>query len=407
MTLYAEVILPLPLDQTFSYTVPEWYREKAKIGTRVLVPFHQRQLTGFIVGLKKRRLTPDLKLKEIREVLDEQAVFSSSFLSFTRRLSDYYYSSWGELLQASLPPSFILKSRKIISVSERGNTALKKESLSGEEKEFLGFLQKKPYSDQFLRRKFKVKNFSYFLSQLETKGLIHIQSDIKKVKRRRKTLSSLAQTQLEIDFSLDADTLRSADMIVEKIEKNLFSPFFLYGPSEKRESVYLHSIKKILTQGRSALFLVPEIALTQSLREKFEKKLGERVALFHSRLSESRRELEWQKIREGGADVVVGPRSALFSPLENLGLIIVDEEQDDSYYQQESPCYDARKGAWVRAKQEKAVLVYGSAVPSVEAFYKAKKKGYLLGIKNGKRKGMAEIVDDRQEKRMISWRRGG
>ena len=404
MTLYAEVILPLPLGQAFSYAVPERYRKKAKIGTRVLVPFHKRLLTGFVVDLKKRRKTRGLKLKEIFEVLDEKPVFSASFLSFTRRLSDYYYSSWGELLQSSLPPSFILKSKKRISISEKGKTSSKSKDISREEKELLDFLQRRSYSDLFLRRKFKKRNISHLLSRLEEKGLIHIQSDIKKVKRRERAVSSLAQTQLEIDFSMDARSLQVTDRIIGKTGKQVFSPFFLYGSSEKRESVYFHLIKKVLAEGKRVLFLVPEIALTQSLREKFEKKLGQKVALFHSRLSESRRELEWQKVRGGEADAVVGSRSALFSPLEDLGLIIVDEEQDGSYYQQESPSYDARKGAWLRAKQEKAVLVYGSAVPSVEAFYKAKKRGCLLHLENGKKKGMVEIVDDRQERRLISRR---
>ncbi|MEE9389843.1 MAG: primosomal protein N', partial [Candidatus Aminicenantaceae bacterium] len=146
MTLYAEVILPLPLDQTFSYVVPEWYREKAKIGTRVLVPFHKRLLTGFIVDIKKRRKTRDLKLKEISEILDEKPVFSPSFLSFTRRLSDHYYSSWGELLQSSLPSSFILKSKKRISISEKGKASSMNRDISKEERELLDFLQRRSYS---------------------------------------------------------------------------------------------------------------------------------------------------------------------------------------------------------------------------------------------------------------------
>ncbi|UCE22030.1 MAG: primosomal protein N', partial [Candidatus Aminicenantes bacterium] len=107
MTLYAEVILSLPVSQTFIYTIPESLRIKTQVGSRVLVPLGQRMMTGFVVKLRKKRLSSEIKLKEIVEVLDEEPVFSSSFLSFTRKLSDYYYSSWGDVLQASLPPSFI------------------------------------------------------------------------------------------------------------------------------------------------------------------------------------------------------------------------------------------------------------------------------------------------------------
>lgn len=402
MTLYAEIILPLPLDQSFSYIVPESYQEKAKIGSRVLVPLGERILTGFIVNLRKRRLTQEFKLKEIVEVLDEQPVFSPSFLSFTRKVGDYYYSSWGELLKASLPPSFMLRSKIRVALSEKGKAALQNEDLSKEERELLSFLRKKAYSALFIRRKIRVKNLSLLLSRLEKKGLIHVLKDIKKVREKKASTVSMKQTQLEIDFSLDAQSREVADQITRKIEKQIFLPFFLYGPNEKRESVYFCLIKKALARGRRVLFLVPEIALTQALREKFERRLGEKVALLHSRLSESRREVEWRKIKEGEVDVVVGPRSALFSPLDDLGLIVVDEEEDDSYYQQESPSYDVRKGAWLRAKQEGAALVYGSALPSVEAFYRARKGKHLLCLESEESEKRVEIVDDRRERRVVS-----
>jgi len=402
MTLYADVVLPLPLDQSFSYIVPESAQKNVKIGSRVLVPLGQRLLTGFIVNLRKRKLSQVLKLKEIAEALDESPVFSLSFLSFARKLSSYYYSSWGELLQASLPPSFILKSQKRVSLSTKGKTLLRGDELSGEEKELLGYLKKREYTALYLKRKLKVKNLSLLLSRLEKKGLIHIQEDIEKIRQKTAPKTPVGETQLEMDFSLDARSLEVAGQITRKIGDQVFLPFYLFGPSEKRESVYFYLIKRILADGRKVLYLVPEITLTQSLTEKFEKRLGEKVALLHSRLSEKKRELEWRKIKNGEVDVVVGPRSALFSPLENLGLIIVDEEQDESYYQRENPCYDARKGARFRAKQEEAVLVYGSARPSVSAFFWAKKRGNLLSLESEPRRRNVKIVDDRKEKGVIS-----
>lgn len=406
MTLYAEIILPLPVDQSFSYVIPEPYREKAKIGSRILVPFGQRILTGFIVNLRKKRLTRELKLKEIVEVLDENPIFSPSFLSFTRKLCRYYYSSWGELLQASLPPSYVLKSQTRISLSEKGKTALQNEALSKQERELLDFLRKRDYSALFLKRKFRIKNLSSVLSRLERKGWICTQKSMKKQRKKTESAASIRQTQLEIDFSLDASSRELADRVIRKTGKHVFLQFFLYGLSERRESVYFYLIKNILAEGRRVLFLIPEIILTQTLKDKFENRLGEKVALIHSQLSERRRELEWHKIKEGEVDVVVGPRSALFSPVDNLGLIIVDEEQDESYYQQESPSYDARKGAWLRAKQEGAVLVYGSALPSVGAFYRARKRGYVLCLEKEAKRRKVEILDDRREKGLISRKLG-
>jgi primosomal protein N' (replication factor Y) len=404
MTLYAEVVLSLPVSQAFTYSIPESLSAKALVGSRVLVPFGQRIMTGFIVRLGKKRQSTDIKLKEIVEVLDEEPVFASSFLSFTRKLSDYYYSSWGEVLQASLPPSFILKSQVRVSLTEKGKEAIRKEGLSREEKELLNFLRGRGYSILFLKRKLKIKNLSALLSRLEKKELVHTQRDIKRTGHKKAPSVSKSEAQLEIDFSLDSSSRKTAEEMASVLGKLAFSPFLLYGPPEKRESVYFYLIKRILEEGRRVLFLVPEIALTQALRKQFEKKLGEKVALLHSRLTERMRELEWLRIKKGDAHVIVGPRSALFAPVDNLGLIVVDEEQDESYFQPENPSYDARKGAWLRARQEKAGLVYGSALPSVSALYRARKRGYLMELRGKEEKKRVEIVDDRQEKGLISRR---
>ncbi len=404
MTLYAEVILSLPVSQTFTYTVPESLRIKTLVGSRVLVPLGQRMMTGFVVKLRKKRLSSEIKLKEVVEVLDEEPVFSSAFLSFTRKLSDYYYSSWGDVLQASLPPSFILKSQARVSLTDQGEEAVRKGGITKEEMEVLTLLKVKEYSVFFLKRKLMIKNLSALLSRLEKKGLVQKQTDIKRM-RPKKVLSAVkTESQLEMDFSLDTHSRQIADKIVSALGQQVFSSFFLFGPAEKRESVYFYLVRRILEEGRKALFLVPEIASTQTLREKFEKRLGEKVALLHSRLTEKEREIEWLRIKEGEADIVVGPRSALFAPIDNLGLVVVDEEQDESFFQQENPSYDARKGAWLRAKQERAGLVYGSEIPSVSAFYRARKGGYLLSLKERKEKKKVEIVDDRREKEVISRR---
>ena len=133
MTRYAEVLLSLPLNEKFLYVVPELFREKTKKGSRVLVPFKQRMLTGYVVRLRKKCPSLDFKLKEITEVLDEKPVFSPSFLVFTQKLSQYYHSSWGEILQASLPPSFTLKSRTKVFLTEKGRAVGKKDDLSAVE----------------------------------------------------------------------------------------------------------------------------------------------------------------------------------------------------------------------------------------------------------------------------------
>lgn len=404
MTLYAEVILPLPLDRSFTYIVPSSCQKRAKTGSRVLVPFHQKTLTGFIVKLRKRKPAEDFQIKEIQEVLDESPLFSPGFLSFTRKLSEFYFSSWGEILQASLPPSFYLKTETKVFLTEQGREALETKELSGNEGEILSLLQKGAHSVLYLKRKSGIKNLSHLFSRLEKKGMIRIQKQIKKGKLKEEESPPPEPTQLEMDFSLDEKSRQMAESILQVSKKHGFSSFLLYGSLEKREAVYFYLIKKNLKEKKNILFLVPEISLTKSLIEKFQKRLGERVACLHSRLSEKQRGVEWRKIKEGDVELVLGPRSALFSPFSNIGLIIVDEEQDESYYQQESPAYDARKGALFRAKQEKCALVFGSAFPSIEALYRAKRGGSLLSIGDDGRRRKVEVVDERKEKKMISQR---
>jgi primosomal protein N' (replication factor Y) len=402
MTLYAEVVLPLPLDRSFTYIVPHSCQKKAREGSRVLVPFRQRNLTGFIVRLRKRRQAKSLQLKEIHEILDETPVFSPWFLAFTRKLADYHFSSWGEILQSSLPPSFSPKTETQQRITDEGVKAIEGREISFDERKVLGLLQKRAYSPLFLKRKTKIINLPTLLSRLEKKGLIITQKRIKRGQTRIEKAIPLGPTQLEMDFSLDKNSLQLAETIIQKSRKDGFSPFLLHGSQEKREAVYFYLIRKIFGKKQKVLFLVPEISLTRSLVGKFQKRVGEKGACLHSRLSEKKRAVEWRRIKEGDVELVLGPRSALLSPLSNVGLIIVDEEQEESYYQQESPAYDARKGAWFRAQQERCALVFGSAYPSVESYYKAKRRGYLLSLENGAEKRKVEIFDEKSEQELIS-----
>jgi primosomal protein N' (replication factor Y) len=401
MSLYAEIVLGLPLTQTFTYAIPEASRAQAKVGSRVLVPFHRRKITGFIVGLKHRKKTEAYELKDIHEVLDEEPVFTDRFLSFAQKFSDTHFSSWGEMLQAALPPSYVPKSRIKMSLSEAGKSALQNESLSTGEREVLELLQKGDYTRSFVTRKIKQKKLSSILSRLERKGLILTHSDLKRTLRRAERDDDLTPVQLEMDFSLGEESCRAASLISEHLGKNIFSPFYLHASRQKREAIYFDLIKKTLNAQKKVLFLVPEIALTASLKEKFIKKLGENVALLHSQLTAKQRESEWERIRNGRADVVVGPRSAILSPQTDIGLIIVDDEHDESYLQRESPSYDARKGALLRAKKCSALLVFGSSTPSVEAYHRAKKRGHLIEIREKSAAKKVEILKDKSRKSVV------
>jgi primosomal protein N' (replication factor Y) len=356
----------------------------------------------FQILRKQRGVPTGLKLKEIHAVLDKTPLLSQEFLSFTKKLSGYYYTSWGELLQASLPASFVPKTQTTFSLTELGRMALDGDHLSDCERSVLLLLKGRHYSDVYLKRKLKMGNLSSVLSQLRNKELIHVKREVKTESRRRKRFTKLGPTQLEMDFSLDEDSYQAASRIVADWEGKTSLPHFLFGPTEKREAVYFYLIKRALSLKKRVLYLVREIAATSSLVEKFQKRFGENAALLHSRMSVRSREEEWLKIQSGGVDVVVGPRSAVLSPVENLGLIILDEEQDESYFQRENPSYDARKGVYIRAKQDRAVLVYGAATPTVESYFKYKKTNRLFNIFGESTNTHATVVEFRIEQGLLS-----
>jgi len=403
MSLFAEVALPVPLRKNFLYAVPGKYEKKIKKGIRVLVPFRKNLLTGYVISLTSKAPFENIKLKEIKELLDTDPVFSSSFLSFTQRLSDYYYSSWGEILQVSLPPSYTVKTRVVLVVCEKGIEFLNKGLCRGLEREVLQILTNRPYTETYLRRKFKAGGLSSLLSRMEEKGLIKRQRELKRPLKRELSAKKSSPAQLEMDYSLDSTLKETADSIKEALGKSAFSSFLIAAAKEKRESIYMDLIKGAMVSGLKILFLVPEIEFTDRILNEFEKKLGENAAFLHSRLSEKHRELTWRRIKNGEAKVVVGPRSALLSPIENVGLVIVDEEQDDSYYQKESPAYDARIGARLRAEQEKAVLVYGSESPSVGLLYKSQKNDRFFDLnKSRKTRFKRDIIDSRKHAGLLS-----
>jgi primosomal protein N' (replication factor Y) len=403
MTVFAEVILALPLDKNFLYIVPDSLKERTHEGSRVLVPFKDRKLTGIVVKLKRRGVPKDLALKEIHAVLDESSFISPEFLSFTKELSSYYYSSWGELLQSSLPSSLVPKTQTRVSITDKGQEALNEIALSVREKDTLLFLKKRSYSDVHLKRRLKISGLSSVLSKLESKGFIHVERAVTKETRSWKEKSaSQSPTQLEMDFSLDKDSFQAASQVVSQWKQDTFSSYLLFGPSKKREAVYFYLIKRALAQKKRILYLVPEIATTRDLFVKFQKRFGESAALLHSRMSVGNREDKWIRIHEGQVDVVLGPRSAVLSPVENLGLVIVDEEQDESYYQRENPAYDARRGAFLRAKQDRAVLVYGSSTPTVEVYYEFRKTNRLFHLERVPQRFPVEIIDHKIERGLLS-----
>jgi len=401
MTRYVDVVLPLPLDRPYTYSVPPERADKVRIGLRVLVPLGKRWLTGFVVGLRERIPDAGLKVKPIAEVFDETPLFSSVLLSFTQRLSRSCFLPWGEILQAAVPPSMLPRTRVSVSLMPGGKAALEQGTLSAEERQVAALLATRPYSPRFLQKKIQIKDISPLLARMQKKALLIVEKELKLVSRRKLDEPVAEPAQLELDFTLDEALRKAARPIQDVIAKKVFSPFLLFGPAGRREAVYFHLIREAASKSGRVLYLVPEISLTPALIDKYKKKLGDGLSILHSRMTDRQRELEWQKIRESRAIVVIGPRSAVFAPLPDLRLVILDEEQDETYSQQEGQPFDVRKAARIRAEVEKAAFVQGSAAPTVESYHSARKGRFLIDLGREMATARAVLLDFRRASGLV------
>lgn len=402
MTLAAGVVFPLPLDQTFHYRIPQALEAKALIGCRVLVPLGRRTMTGFIVEIVPEPPPGAYEVKDIQEVLDETPSISPRILALTRRLSRHYFSSWGELLQASLPPALLVRTQTRLELSPAGKEALARGDVAGKELELLRILEAGSYTLLHLRKKLREDNVASLAARLQKKGLIAAREKmVRPGKERRPAPEPPSGTaQLQLDFGPGPGL--GLERIVRDIREKSFGSYCLTGSRDVRLAAYLRLLRIAAAQGEKTLFLVPEVALAEAVAEKIEKAAGFQAACVHSELSPGRRQREWLKIKKGDAEVVIGSRSALFSPIDRLRLIIVDEEHDESHRQKENPAYDARRGSCFRAEEEKAVVVFGSATPSVETYHQAQGEGRVVSLGNESRRAKVLFIDDRREKGLVS-----
>ena len=404
MSRYAEVVFPLPFPQRFTYLLPDSLVAKARLGCRVSAALGPRLLTGFIVHLRDRPPETPSPLKEIKALLDEEPIFPLRFLAFTDLLSRHYRSSWGAFLASSLPSSLLLRDRARISLTAKGEADRREGILSGEEGRLAAALAGKSYRPLHLRRKLG-KNPASILARMEAKGLIQILPGPGLKEKRRKAPGKPEQPrQLVLTFPAPSGlaVLREAVTLRPVSGRVLAAPFYLFGGRESREAAYFHLIRASADRAIRTLFLVPEISLSSELLRKIEERLPGKAAVLHSRLTPAQEEREHLRIKSGQAEVVAGARSALFGPHPGLRLIILDEEHDESYYQTESPSYDARQAARLLGRTLGAAVVFGSSWPTVESFQRAAADGRLIRLGREPAGRRVLVVDARREKAFIS-----
>jgi primosomal protein N' (replication factor Y) len=405
--LRADVVVPLPLQRAFSYRVPAAAAGTLRPGLRVLVPFGRRELTGFVV--KVAAAAPGgPALKEIKAVLDEEPIFSAGFLAMTADLARRSYVSWGEILQAAVPPSLLVRTTTTIALTPEGEQALRRGDLGRREKDLARLLGAKSYSPAFLARKLRLSDAGGLVARMATKGWLRIQRRLGGLERHRRSPRLPASaagtgTQLALDFPPGPAAEPTLSPLLDRLGRGGFASFLIRGSGPAREEAYLSLLRETIARSGKALVLLPEISLARALAQTLEKRLGQAVALLHGELAESRREREWRRVQAGRASVVCGARSALLAPVERPRLIVVDEEPDDSFLQDHPPL-DVRRGARIRAEAEDGLLVYGAEFPRVEAFQAAREGGGLIDLGREAGRVRVEIVDARREKGLIGGR---
>ncbi len=451
MPQFCDVAVPVPLDATFTYRIPENSPEPV-IGGRVIVPFREKRLSGIVTELHDRQ--PDFIVKRVSQILDATPALTPELMQLGRWIAQYYIAPIGEVYRTMLPLS--AEFRRVIGyrITDKGIDALHAASTIGSSlrsrkepgDQMLEYAVLNRLADGEIVREATLRSASgasrAVLQALVRKKWIAREdlSDVRDASRTvqfatlkdvegklnanqgaivaylrgqenqrasvaalrelavpRTTLQTLVRRGIvelseeaasfhvsglkprKLEFLFTAAQKAALEAITKSAGEHKFLPMLLHGVTGSgKTAVYLSAMQAVLAKGRSAILLVPEIGLTPAMAADLHQIFGDQVAILHSALSDDERAEQWKRIRAGDSHIVVGTRSAVFAPVPNLSLIVVDEEHDHSYKQEEMPRYHARDVAVMRAKMSDAAVVLGSATPSLETYYNALQGKYRL-----------------------------
>lgn len=390
-SLFIEVLLDQNLAKPLDYSVPEKWHASIQVGMRVEVPLKNSLKKGTISKIKHQSLLPHTKA--ISQVLSQQTEIAAPLWRLAHWMASYYCTPLQRVLRCFIPVSI----RK--NVKQKTVTILKIAKPHGEcLLEIERLRRKAPAQAEILEKLLQ-----------ETKGLAaaHFSASSVKALLEKKWIEAKNQIAadsilLEEEFFpsmpkiLNDEQKECVDRISESIGKNCYATHLIYGVTGSgKTEVFMQAIQKALDQNKSTILLVPEISLTSQMIERFRARFSEKIAVYHHRVSLGERTAAWDHLRKGEARLVIGARSAIFCPIQNLGLIIVDEEHDSSYKQsEEMPCYHGRDVAVMRGFIENSTVILASATPSLESRYNADIGKYVLHTLQ-KRATKANLADVR------------
>lgn len=379
--MFVHVSFDIPLDQVFTYQVPESLVSQALPGCRVIAPLGKRERIGFLVSATAEPPEGTVACKEILDVLDRTPPLSQPLLDLTRWVADYYQCSWGEALRSAFPFPNDVKPRilKTVSLTQPSDeTARYADSIRKDHPQEAAILDSLIAAGRPMRPADVLSSLKLtprFLKRLVEKG--YVEEGFSAMRRQPEGGGGVHTYEKPALNRQQRDVL---DVIEQALCQKQHRRFLLHGVTGSgKTEVYLRAIEKTLELGRTALVLVPEIGLTPQAADRYRSRFGDAVGILHSGLSWGERFDEWTAAHQGSVRVIVGTRSAVFCPLENIGLIVVDEEHDPSYKQDDpAPRYHARDVAAYRAASVGAVAIFGSATPSLESYWNSRTGKYEL-----------------------------
>lgn len=422
--MYASVIVAISnknVDRLFTYKIPEHLEDKIQPGSRVFVSFGPRMIQGFVVEVKNDTDLDPSKIKPIQKVMDVYPVLTKELIHLSKKLADYYVERHIKVIEAILPAALKMKSRSVLKLSDDASTIARETFKKFDDekidvklldmndlKQLMPFINSKEIIEE--------KEFSQHTKKKTRRGIESCYLDIKPSSRAVKQIEllelvedrgPLTYEQIEeegysigvINALVDNGFCKKIDILVERdpyegrvfyqdkkkiltheqqhafdtikksIDDDTHETFLLHGiTGSGKTEVYLQVIEEVLNRGENAIMMVPEIALTPQMVQRFKSRFGDDVAVIHSMLSHGERYDEWRKIREGRARISIGARSNVFAAFQNVGCIIIDEEHESTYKQNERPYYHARLVAKWRAEYYNCPLILGSATPSIESY---------------------------------------
>ena len=400
--MYADIIVDISvenLDRTFQYRIPGELEASVHVGSKVSIPFGKgnRQINGFVVGISDEAKIPEEKIKDIASLNLKDLTIEDRMIELAFWMKEHFASTTNEALKCVIPVKRAVKNkvRKIIlpaadrrTIEEELESSVKKHHTAKEK--FLRELLTE-YDEglkyELITEKMNISPVT--VGSLEKKGLIKVETST--VFRDSLGMGARDAGSVRERIDLNEEQQRISDDIIGEYNRGIRGKYLLHGiTGSGKTEVYLSVIDEVVKQGKSVIMLIPEIALTYQTVKRFYKRFGDGISVINSRLSAGERYDQYLKAKNGETKIVIGPRSAVFTPFDNLGLIIIDEEHEGSYKSENSPKYSTREVAFFRAEKEGAAVILGSATPSLESYFDAQ-EGRIKLYELKTRAGGAEL----------------